>query len=173
MSEKTKKTGTPSLEHITAEQKLLDTIQTSHTAKMSEPIGDETTSVLQKARTKLGLQDGEAADFNVSVGKLNYEEGSPADERIWVQARIKDGNQTNLKHVAVGSVLEGAVFPGEEFIIPEDGFVAEEVFVLRGMANGLRMAKELGALSQLDSTLGQVRNPHTSIMRMPPTQNNS
>lgn len=171
MPERTPQPALPSKEDIKAQEALLDTIHTAQALEMSIPVGDEQESIIKKTRARLGLVDGEAAELRVKVGKIYVPDSDhPNDERIWMEAKNKQGRVTTRKQVAVGSVLEGVLFPGEQIIVSENGYVDEEVLALKAMVDGLRTAKESGALSQLNATASDIHDPYTAIMKLPPIQ---
>ena|SRR5579884_3765431 len=162
------KFSSPEEVDVKAEEELLDAIHTSQALAMSEPIGDETESIKEKVRSRLGLAAAEQPDLNVSVYKVSSAENAPANEKVWVQVRVRDGKQTTVKYIPVGQVLEEAVLTDEKKFLPDNGFVAEEVLALHGMAEGLRTAKEIGVITRLNETLDRVLSPFSSLAKLPP-----
>jgi hypothetical protein len=161
MSAETSYIPLPEPDEIEAQKSLLETMQTANALTMTEPLGEASESIADKVRTRMGIPPGQAANLAVSVGAVKDGEHKPMGERIWVRAEIEEPTQRVIRQMPVARVFEGT-------ILPEEGITSEEAVALNGMVVGLRVAKKLGILSRLDSSLSSINNPYAAMRALSP-----
>jgi hypothetical protein len=147
---------------VDSEKSLLEAIKTANAYELSTPRGGEANSVAEKVRSRLGIGENEVADLAVSTFTIRDESGSGIGERLWVQSATAGStpNSTSYKYIPVTEVFNGVVYP-------EDGFIYEEAVAISGMVEGLKIAKEKGALSRLNHLLTGIDDPTTAMMKLP------
>lgn len=162
MSENPRTVDTRSQESVAADKSLVDAIQQANMQTMAEPLPGRQTSILQKAREKMGIGDGQEARVLVGLGTFQDEETDEYKDRVWLYAETtdKNGRKTMGKHLPISDVH------GNDYAT-EEGWAHEEAVALMGMARGLQELKDTAVVANLDPSLVHVSDLRDQMMQLP------
>ena len=129
---------------------------------MATPLPGKQTSILQKAREKMGLNDGQEARVVVGLGSFQDEETDELKNRVWLYAETTDNNGRNT----MGNQLPIADVKEDDYAT-EEGWAHEEAVALMGMARGLQELKDTAGVANLDPSLVHVSSLRDQMMQLP------